>query len=87
MRRFTAVLPHISISLNAALLIVAIINEINPRLGLLRGGLFLGLLTAGVLSAVLTACFFVAMERARQPKHERVPVQRVPVQSYSQEEI
>lgn len=86
MRRFTALLPHLSISLNTALLIVVIINEINPRLGLLRGGLFLVLLGAGVLSAVLTACVLVAMERAQLSRHKPRP-EPVPVQVYSQEEI
>lgn len=72
MKRFTALLPHLSISLNAAVLIVVIINEINPRLGLLRGGLFLALLGAGVLSAVLTACVLVARERAQLAGGEAV---------------
>ena len=37
MRHFKALLPHLSIALSLALLVLGILNEFNPRAGFLQG--------------------------------------------------
>ena len=58
-----AFLPHLSVALNLALLVVVILNIYNPMLGLLRGAAFLVLLGACLASSLATAILLIACQR------------------------
>ena len=60
--------PHLSMALNAALMVVVILNIYNPLLGLLRGAPFLVLLGASFASSSATAVTLIAAQR--RGKHE-----------------
>ena len=68
-----AFLPHLSIALNAALVVVVILNIYNPLLGLLRGAPFLVLLGASFASAAATAILLIAAQRraGREARNEK----------------
>lgn len=63
MRNF---LPHLSVALNAALLVVVILNIYNPLLGLLRGAAFLVLLGCCLASSLATAITLIARQRREE---------------------
>ena len=56
-------LPHLSVALNAALLVVVILNIYNPLLGLLRGAAFLTLLGACLAASIATAVTLIVRQR------------------------
>ena len=55
MKFYRAILPNLSIALQLALLTLVILDQFNPRLGLLSGTPFVVLFAAAFLSAVGTA--------------------------------
>lgn len=59
-------LPHLSVALNAALLVVVILNIYNPLLGLLRGAAFLVLLGCCLASSLATAITLIARQRREE---------------------
>lgn len=59
-------LPHLSMALNAALLVVVILNIYNPLLGLLRGAAFLVLLGCCLASSLATAITLIARQRREE---------------------
>ena len=66
-----AFLPHLSIALTLALLVVVILNVFNPMLGLLRGTSFLVLFGACALSAIATALELIRRQRRRARRRNR----------------
>ncbi len=66
-----AFLPHLSIALTLALLVVVILNVYNPMLGLLRGASFLVLIGACALSAIATAIELIRRQRRRARRRSR----------------
>ena len=60
MRRFLRFLPHLCVAFNVTLLVVAILDHINPMVDLMRGGLFIALLLCCVLSSLVTAYSLIA---------------------------
>ena len=66
-----AFLPHLSIALHLALLVVVILNVFNPMLGLLRGTAFLVLFGLCVLCAVGTALELIRRQRRSARRRSR----------------
>lgn len=58
-------LPHLSLALNLALLVVVILDVFNPLLGLLKGTVFLVFLALDVLCSVGTALRLILRQRRR----------------------
>lgn len=58
-----AFLPHLSIALNLALLVVVILDVFNPMLGLLKGTAFLVLIGLCVLCSLASAIELVRRQR------------------------
>lgn len=65
MKRIAALLPHLSLALNLALLTVVILDVFHPLAGLLKGAAFLILLSACVLSSLVTALLLILHQRAK----------------------
>ena len=55
MRFIKGFLPHLSAALSAALLVVVILNEFNPRMGFLQGKPALTLIGLSCLCALICA--------------------------------
>lgn len=56
-------LPHLSLALNLALLVIVILDVFNPLLGLLKGTVFLVFLALDVLCSVWTALRLILRQR------------------------
>ncbi len=52
---FRAILPNLSIALQLALLTLVILDQFNPRLGLLSGTPFVLMFAAALICAIVTA--------------------------------
>ena len=66
-----AFLPHLSIALTLALLVVVILDVYNPLLGLLRGPAFLVLFGLCSLCAIATAVELIRRQRRRARRRNR----------------
>ena len=63
MRHFKALLPHLSIALSLALLVLGILNEFNPRAGFLQGKPALVLICLCCLCSVTAGAALAAANR------------------------
>ena len=66
MKFFRAILPNLSVALQLALLTLVILDQFNPRLGLLSGLPFVVLFGAAFLCAFVTAVVLYADWRRRR---------------------
>ena len=60
MKFFRAILPNLAIALQLALLVLVILDILNPRVGLLSGLPFVLLFAAAFIAAVVTAVILYA---------------------------
>lgn len=66
MRFFKGFFPNLTISLAAALLVVGILNEFNPRMGFLQGKAALALICLSCLcSMVCAAALYISWRRGK----------------------
>ena len=65
MRFIKGFLPHLSAALAIALLVVAILNEFNPRMGFLQGKPALALIGLSCLCALICAVLLYAEQRKK----------------------
>ena len=56
-------IPHLSLALNLALLVIVVLDVFNPLLGLLKGTVFLVFIALDILCSVLTALRLIRKQR------------------------
>lgn len=66
MNRFWAFLPHLCLALQAALMVVLILDLYNPVLGLLRGVPFLALAGLAAVSAMAVSLRLIVLRHRRE---------------------